>query len=36
MKKTYEYPELVIDRFLTDDVITASVGGDNDISDPWA
>lgn len=34
MKKTYEYPELVIDRFLTDDVITAS--GDNDISDPWA
>lgn len=28
MKKYYEYPELVIDHFLTDDVITAS---DNDV-----
>ncbi len=34
MKKYYEVPELLIDRFITDDVITAS-GGDNDISDPW-
>ncbi len=32
----YEVPELKIDLFLVDDVMTASVGGDNDISDPWA
>lgn len=30
----YEVPELKIDLFLADDVMTAS--GDNDISDPWA
>ncbi len=35
MKNIYEAPELNIDRFLTDDVMTASFG-DNDVSDPWA
>ncbi len=35
MKKTYEYPELIIDRFLTDDVITAS-NLDNEAEYPWA
>ncbi len=33
MKNIYEIPELNIDRFLNEDVMTAS---DNDIADPWA
>ena len=35
MKNFYEAPELEIEVFLTDDVMTASFG-DNDVSDPWA
>lgn len=35
MKEIYESPELIVERFLTDDVMTASFG-DNDIIDPWA
>ena len=34
MKQIYESPELVIDLFFGDDVMTASFG-DNDLSDPW-
>lgn len=29
----YQKPELTVDLFLRDDIITAS---DNDIADPWA
>ena len=36
MKKFYEAPELEIEVFLTDDVMTASNFGDNDLEDPWA
>lgn len=32
MKNIYEIPELNIDRFLNEDVMTES---DNDIVDPW-
>ncbi len=35
MKEFYESPELKVEIFLTDDVMTASYG-DNDVSDPWA
>jgi len=35
MSKIYTSPELEIEVFLTDDVMTASFG-DNDVSDPWA
>ena len=35
MKNIYEAPELSIEVFLTDDVMTASFG-DNDLADPWA
>lgn len=31
----YEIPELKIDLFLQNDVMTTSLGGDNDVSDPW-
>lgn len=31
----YEVPELKIDLFLVNDVMTASVEVDNDVSDPW-
>ena len=35
MNNNYVSPELEIEVFLTDDVMTASFG-DNDLSDPWA
>jgi len=35
MKNIYVSPELEIEVFMTDDVMTASFG-DNDLVDPWA
>ena len=34
MKQLYDAPELEVNVFLTDDVMTASFG-DNDLADPW-
>ena len=34
MKDLYERPNLVVDLFQMDDVMTFS-SGDNDIEDPW-
>ena len=34
MNNIYETPILLIEQFMTEDVMTAS-GGDNDITDPW-
>lgn len=34
MKNLYESPELVLELFLCEDVMTVSIG-DNDVDDPW-
>ncbi len=35
MKEIYESPNIEIIEYETNDVITVSVYGDNDFSDPW-